>query len=74
MDKTLSRIPHLISANSFIDLQKKMIALNVEKDTEFEYFDIQKDASQWLAFYYWDVTKIKASPKSMFKKKKKIKK
>jgi len=51
----LSMVPVYITAKTKEDLTLAMLNNNIQKSKQFQYFDIQKDGKEWIAWYYTDV-------------------
>ena len=51
MSDTL-HIPHFVEGKDKIDLQRQMIALQVQDGHTYRFFDIQKDGNKWVAWYF----------------------
>jgi len=51
----LSMVPVHISAKTREELTLVMLDNNIKKSKQFQYFDIQKDGKEWIAWYYNDV-------------------
>lgn len=49
---SIDSIPHIIEAPSLPELQRRMLQNNVINKKFYKYFDIQKNGSKWIAFYY----------------------
>ncbi len=45
-------IPFFVEALNKLELQKKMLKINIEGAAFHKFFDIQKDGSKWVAWYY----------------------
>ena len=45
-------IPIYLEASNKDSLVKKMLSNNIKHSCHFKYFDIQKDGSKWVAWYY----------------------
>jgi hypothetical protein len=58
MAKNILRIPHYLIANTKDELIRLMLKNNVDNDKEYGYFDIQKEGSQWVAWYYDSIKPI----------------
>lgn len=48
----VSVIPNFLKAPTLEQLRVKMYLNNVRMAAFVDYFDIQKDGTQWVAFYY----------------------
>ena len=48
-------VPVHISAKTREELTLVMLDNNIKKSKQFQYFDIQKDGKEWIAWYYNDV-------------------
>ena len=53
--KDVFRIPHFIEAPNKEDLKRACIQNNLKDNKPYEYFDIQKEGSKWVAWYYKSV-------------------
>ena len=51
----LKRIPRYIIANTKDDLVRIMFQTNLKYKKEFQYFDIQKEGTKWVAWFYFDL-------------------
>lgn len=51
----VSVIPNFIKAASLPELRVKMYLNNVRMAAFVDYFDIQKDGSSWVAFFYEEI-------------------
>lgn len=49
-------IPHFITAPNKKKLMEKMLRINLEANAFHKFFDIQKDGSEWICWYYKAVT------------------
>lgn len=52
MAKNIFRIPNFLQAPSPEKLKELMLLNNLKNDQEFLYFDIQKDGSFWIAWFW----------------------
>lgn len=50
--RTANLIPFFIEAPSKEELMRRMLENNVVNGAYHEYFDIQKDGKNWVAWYY----------------------
>lgn len=57
--KLIMRIPVSIEANSRDELSRACLENNLRHQLEFEYFQIVKDGTKWVAWYYADVSRVK---------------
>lgn len=51
----LSMVPVSIRAKSSEELTLAMLDNNIQKSKQFQYFDIQKDGKEWVAWYFTDI-------------------
>lgn len=51
-----NKVPHSIVAPSLRELHRRMLLNNIRDSRQYEYFDIQKDGKQWVAFFVREAT------------------
>lgn len=52
MSKNIHRIPHYLQASTPEQLKQLMHKNNIKNDQEFLYFDIQREGSFWIAWFW----------------------
>lgn len=62
------RVPTYVTASSPKDLVRVMLRNNIQFGKEFTYFDIQKDGSKWIAWYYTEINVMEALMQPQSKK------
>ena len=55
MSNSTTLIPHFITAKTKPALMQAMLNNNIKHGKKFNYFDLQKDGREWLAWYYDDL-------------------
>lgn len=45
------KVPHSLVAPSLRELHRRMLLNNIRDSKQYEYFDIQKDGKNWVAFF-----------------------
>ena len=48
-------VPNFLTAKTKEELVKRMLLKNIEDNTHYNFFDIQKDGSNWVAWYLKEV-------------------
>ena len=49
-------VPHSIVAPSLRELHRRMLLNNLRDGRQYQYFDIQKDGTKWVAFFTKEAT------------------
>lgn len=63
-------VPNFLRAKTPEDLRKAMLMNNARMGAWVEYFDIQKQDGQWIAWFYEDLTSAQASALTQLRAKK----
>ena len=58
MQVSIRRIPNYITARSQQGLRRLMLLKNTKEGKEFHYFDIQRVGSEWVAWFYADLSRV----------------
>lgn len=59
-------IPHFVSASSPEGLMREMLAINMKKRKQLDFFAVQFDGENWVAWYYAEIkVKLRAKGKKV---------